>query len=56
MSNCTHKWKRFEPKVTHWYDGYNNLVTLIYTDWCEVCYQVKETSQNYIETTITEED
>ena len=56
MTNCTHKWKHFEPKVKHWYDGYSTIVTLTYTDWCEECYLVKERTQDYRETTIIEED
>jgi hypothetical protein len=57
MTNCTHEWVHFEPKVTCWYDGWSSRATLTYEKWCKVCYLVKERKENYREiTTIIEED
>jgi len=40
---CQHKWKHnIRSETIHSYDGYDNYVTLKYTDWCEKCYMLKE--------------
>jgi|5B_taG_2_1085324.scaffolds.fasta_scaffold31967_2 tryptophanase len=51
---CQHHWKRYAPKITYFYDGYDNIVTLVHTDWCKKCYLIKERSKTYREILVDE--
>ena len=53
---CQHKWKRYAPKITHFYDGYDNIVTLEHKDWCEKCYLIRERSKTYREIIVEGDD